>query len=64
MRGLILVMILAALLIAPAEGKVVGFEDGQCAEIGDMLDCEASEIMLLDTLYTVGTWHRQAGKLR
>ena len=64
MRGLILVMILAALLMAPADGKIVDFEDGQCAEIGEMIDCEASEIMLLDTLYTVGTWHRQVGKLR
>jgi len=57
-------MILAALLIAPPEGKIVGFQEEQCAEIGEMIDCEASEIMLLDTLYTVGTWHRQVGKLR
>jgi len=58
-------MILAALLMVPADGKVVGFEDGQCAEIGEMIDCEASEVMsLLDQLYTVGTWHRQVGKLR
>ena len=71
MRELIvaaLVVWIAALCMPIAQpaldGQVVGFQDGQCAEIGEMIDCEASEIAPLpDTLYTVMTWHKLPGKL-